>query len=186
MGAEHELHGLVTLLRLRRIDRASYRRALGALLRQHLRCDAVSLWRLDGVASRHRLRLVGRHASPGGLPWPPCGGESWQEHEAPALLQKLLCEGGYRCADTRLDPALDGLQAPWLQAQGVRALMLVPLRLNGRVRSVICCEQQSPRIWTRAELARLKRFASAAGLLLGQLDRLERMCADTALWPALA
>jgi GAF domain-containing protein len=186
MPLESELHRLAALLRLRRIDRSSYRRALGELLRQQLRCDAVSLWRLDGVESRYRLRLVGRQAAPDPLCWPQPRCDSWQQHEAPLLLQRLLDEGSYRCADTLRDAALDGLQPQWLQPQGLRALMLVPLRLNGRLRSLLCCEQLSPRAWSLAELARLKRFASAAGLQLGQLERLEQLCPEAALWPALA
>lgn len=186
MGLDQELHRLLDLLRLRHIDRKSYRYALGELLREYLHCDAVSLWRLEDVATRPRLRLAGRQAARDLLCWPTPGITTWQAHEAPQLLQRLLEAGSYRCADTLRDPALDALQASWLQPLGLRALMLVPLRLNGRLRSVICCEQLNPRVWSLAELARLKRFASAAGLLQGQLERMERLCADIEPWPMLA
>lgn len=145
-----------------RLKRQAYRFAMLALLREHLACTRVSLWRFEGHGEQLRLVCRGSVAEPGQA---DLQGEVLSQAEFRTYFAELAREGVYACEDTFQSPVLAALRDSYLRPQDVRSLMDVSFTVNGRLYGVLCCEQVGlTRQWTRAEIATLLRFGRLVSL----------------------
>lgn len=145
-----------------RLKRQAYRMAMLTLLREHLACSRVSLWRFDGHGAGLRLVCRGSVAEAG---HGDLQGEVLSQAEFQAYFTELAREGVYACEDTWQAPVLAALRDAYLLPQDVRALMDVSFTVNGRLYGVLCCEQVgATRRWTRGEITTLLRFGRLVSL----------------------
>lgn len=140
------------------LDRVQAQRAGLVAIQQHFRCSRVSMWEFHGQPGVGVMRCTGGYTALGEhLP----GGAQLRQEQYRAYFQEIFSAGAYVCHDTALDPRLEGMRESYLRPLRVTALLDAVFAYNGHAQGLLCCEQvDTPRRWTNAELADLKRCAS--------------------------
>ncbi|WAC73614.1 hypothetical protein OU995_02390 [Roseateles sp. SL47] len=140
---------------------ATYASQISEALCHHFTCSHASLWLLDGVPGRYRLRSLGSFEADGPSHQKPvCDQQAF-----PGYFDTLLRDGVIRCEDALLDERLQGLTPPtW------RAMLDMGGQINGRTVGVLALGQREvPRAWTLREELDLRRATAKACLRLHNL-----------------
>lgn len=140
------------------LDRIAAQKACLVAIQKHFQCSRVSMWAFHGEPGLSVMRCTGGYAESG--EYLPAGAELHQEQYRD-YFHEIFSAGAYVCHDTSLDARLDGMRESYLRPLRVTALLDAVFAYNGRAQGLLCCEQvDTPRCWTPAELADLKRCAS--------------------------
>ncbi|UXH78961.1 GAF domain-containing protein [Roseateles amylovorans] len=141
---------------------ASFAQQVSQALCHYFQCSHASIWLLDGAPGEHRLRNLASHESDGPSRQNPiCAQQAY-----PGYFQALLGQGVFHCADSHLDPRLQGLTPPptW------RSMLDVCGQINGKTIGVIALgERDEARNWTKREELDLRRATAKACLRLHAL-----------------
>jgi GAF domain-containing protein len=139
-------------------------------------CDRVSLWRFEAQPHERGLRCFVSKVA--GQP---------SRHESTLLLEAqyreyfaaLVANGMFVTADAMNEPALVAMRGAYLLANGIVALLDVPVLINGRAYGIVCCEKRGGRQhWSAHDTRVARETVVRAGLLIAtrsilKLDTIE-------------
>lgn len=140
------------------LDRDATQKACLVAIQKHFQCSRVSMWVFHGEPGFGVMRCTGGYTE-SGEHWP--AGAELRQDQYRAYFDEIFSAGAYVCHDTALDVRLDGMRDAYLRPLRVTALLDAVFAYNGRAQGLLCCEQvDTPRRWTSADVADLKRCAS--------------------------
>lgn len=153
-----------------KIDHATTRQRLVALIREHFQCSRVSYWEFHGEPGARVMNCVVSCGSeaPSHVP-----GGRVLETDAPAYFETMAKSRMYVCEDTLVDPNFENTRERYRQPGASRGMLDACLSANGKLIGVLCMEQVGePRKWTRPEVMTAMRFATAISMFIARQNTL--------------